>query len=239
MTLFRINSLVIVLRSGLNAEVSDDFPVEEDILFGNLGADVVDDEGVPGAGLNVAGDADVVFVSWEFPEYDVAGFDVLFHRLVGINGELFGVTGEIEDEIWAAAVVDVGVADEHAGVGDFVGVFLDGFLEVDIDFSEGADDDVGACASVGGDIAHWVFDSVVGTGVGSGVDELIAGGLDDGVERFGFFGGLLDLGGGRLGRREEYIAEGGDDYREGDCYPENFFAHEVFNSRFYLEVSDI
>jgi len=44
-----------------NSEVGDDFPGEEDVVFGDGGADVVDDQWVAGGGEGVDGDADVVF----------------------------------------------------------------------------------------------------------------------------------------------------------------------------------
>jgi hypothetical protein len=86
-------------------------------------------------------------------------------------------------------------------------------LEVDVDFAEGADDDVGADAAVIGDIAVGVVEADVGGVVCFGDADAGFGGGDDvgggfvgrGGEGIGF---VVGAGGGGGGEAEE---EGGGD----------------------------
>lgn len=83
--IFKVDSLHFKLL--FDSEVGDYFPGEEDVVFRNSWADIVDDIGVSGRGEFVAGDTDMVFVGREFPKDDVTWLDVISNRLVGVDGE--------------------------------------------------------------------------------------------------------------------------------------------------------
>ncbi len=123
----------------------------------------------------------MVFVAGEFPKDDVAGFDVFDCLLFGFGGDCFGVVAEIEDQVGAASVIDVGVGDEHAGVHTNFCIFLNGLLKIKTDRSQSANYDVGASAAICGDISHRIVDLVVCAGVLCGFFELGARGIDDGI----------------------------------------------------------
>lgn len=123
----------------------------------------------------------MVFVSGELPKDDISGLDVLGGLFLCLRRNGFGVVAEVEDEIWAAAVIDISVGDEHSGVHAHFCILLNSFLEVNSDGSEGANDDICACASICRDISHRVVDLVVCAGVLGGLFELGTGGSNDWV----------------------------------------------------------
>jgi hypothetical protein len=187
--------------------VADDFEIEEAVFFDGAVSDVVDDLTAVAAGDGIADDDDVEKAVVEADGNDIAG-EIVEGPIGDRDGEALAFP--VGHEIGDAAVVDILIRSFEAPIVWVLRkvrfhVFVNFLLQIDPDFAEGTDDDVGADAAVIGDITAGVFEADVSGIVFYGDADTGFGGRDDTGGGVGL-AGLRD-GGGESGCQAEQERE--------------------------------